>query len=212
VVQAAAGAPEHRPERRAGEQERADEHEEDAGQERPGGPEGDPDRAAEELAEIAALVLAERDHQAAAEHGEPRAERAHLDERAPHHHERADRCKRDRDRVFRVPDEPVEPVAEPAADVAAVPAEVEDGAEEEPERDRAEAPELRVLAACPRAALRPRLLDAARQLRAQLPLPLARHAPSFARRGDVPARRAWRNGARRRGAMGVARQGRRERR
>ena len=71
------------------------------------------------------------------------------------------------------------PSSEPAADVAAAPAEVEDGAEVEAERDRAEAPELRVLVACAGAPLRPRLLDAARELRAQLRLPLARHALGF---------------------------------
>src|SRR5205814_9889393 len=87
--------------------------------------------------------------------------------------------ERERHDVLRVPHQPVEPVPEPAADVAAVPAEVQDGAEEEAERDGAEAPELGVLIARAGAALRPRLLDAARELTAQLRLPLPPHALGF---------------------------------
>src|SRR5262249_48718134 len=159
----------------------------------------DPDRSAEQLAQVATLVLPERDHETAAENDHPCAERAHVDERAARHHQRAEHHQRDRHDVLRVTDEPIEAVAQPATDVAAVPAEVEDGAEVETERDRAEAPELRVLAPRAGAPLRPRLLDAARELRAQLPLPLARHALGFRPRPGLsfvmaPETRYARNG------------------
>src|SRR5262249_34046237 len=131
-------------------------------------------------AEVAALILAERDHEAATEHRETRAKRPDVDELAAGHHEGAERHERDRHDVLRVPDQPVEPLAEPAADVPAVPAEVEDGAEEEAERNRRETPQLGALALRAGASLRPRLADAARELRAQLRLPLAaRHGLGF---------------------------------
>src|SRR4051794_4000582 len=153
-MKAATRAAEDRSERGSREQQRADEHQEDAEEQRAGGTDRDPDSTAQQLSDVAALVLAERDHEAAAEHGHPGAERPDVDERAARHDQRAEHGECDRHDVVRVPDQPVEAVAQPAADVAAVPAEVEDGPEEEAERDRSEPPELRVLGAGASASLR----------------------------------------------------------
>ena len=78
---------------------------------------------------------------------EPDAERPDVDERAPRDHQPAERDEGDRHDPRGAADQGVEAVGERAADVAAVPADVEDAAEEEPERDEAEAPELGVLQA-----------------------------------------------------------------
>ena len=134
------------------------------------------------------MVAAERRHQPEGDDDDAGAERPDVDERALADGQGAEHDERDRHRVRGGADHRVEPVCEPAADVAAVPAEVENAAEEEPERDRRQPPELGVLLARARLLRRPPLLDATRELRTQLRLPLAgRHAPVFARRTRVPS-------------------------
>src|SRR5262249_25484035 len=101
-------------------------------------------------------------------------------------HQRTDGHACDRHDERRPADEGVEAVRERAAHVAAVPACVDDAAEEDPERDEAEAPQLGVPMA-PRLG-RPLLLDAARNLGTQPALALrARHATLFARLRLPPA-------------------------
>src|SRR5262249_468882 len=166
--------PQDRAEGRSREQQRADEQERDAENGRPGRAERDADGAAEQLADVAALVAAERDHQAAGDDDETCPERPDVDEFAPGDHERAERDKRDGHDPRRAADQCVEAVDERAADVAAVPAEVEDAREEDPEREERKAPELRVPVA-PRLLGRA-LLDPARRLGTQTrPTLLARH-------------------------------------
>ena len=182
-----AGAAEDRPERGAGEEQRADEQQQDPEDGRAGRAEREPDAPAEHLAEIAALVAAERDHQPEHEHGEPRPERAHVDERAPRHHQAAEHDEQDGKPPRRAADDAVEPVGESPADVAAVPAEVDDAGEERAERDEAQSPELRMLKAARLLRRGPALLDPAGSLGAQLAgALLARHAALFARRTADP--------------------------
>ena len=183
--------PEDRAERGAGEEQRADEQQQRAEDRRAGGADRDADGAAEHLAEIAALVAAERDHQPEGEDAEPHAERAHVDERAARDHQAADGDERDRQPPRGAADQRVEAVDERAADVAAVPADVEDAAEEEPERDEAEAPELRVVEAPRLRGLRGGLLPpGADGFRTQRALALlARHEGPFARAAHAPSPR-----------------------
>jgi hypothetical protein len=127
--------------------------------------------------------VAERQHQAGDGDRQAGAERADVDELAARDHQRADGDERDR-RHVRAPAEcRDEPVRDRAADDASVPAQVEDAAEEEPERDEPEPPELgmvvRLRATGPGALL---LADARGRLRAQLPCALAaRHGPCVRR-------------------------------
>ena len=204
-------AAEDRAERRAGEQERADEEEQDAEDRRAGDADRDADGAAEHLADVAAVVLAERDHQPEAEHDEAGAERADVDERAARDHEAAERDEQHRQHPGGAADERVEAVHERAADPAAVPAGVADAAEEDAERDEPEPPELGAVEG-----LRPRRLGAAppRPPGAQLALALGRaiRVCSPGRPGSCPpggdsARRAARGSAprRRRRRLGVPR-------
>src|SRR5262249_56006722 len=87
----------------------------------------------------------------------------------------------------------VQPAGERAADVAAVPAGVDDAAEEDAERNEPEPPELGMLERARTTARRSPLLHTARCFRAQLPLALlARHGPSFAGAERIPTPRSRR--------------------
>src|SRR5205823_2512926 len=133
------------------------------------------------LAEVSALVAAERDHQADDEDGEARAEGPDVDERAAPDHQAADRNEEDRQDPRGAADQRVEAVRERAPDVAAVPAEVDDAPEKGAQRDEPEPPELGMVEAPPR-----RLLLLPR-LRAQPARALgARHATLFARGCRAP--------------------------
>src|SRR6185437_4115027 len=144
----------------------------------------------ERLPEVAALVAAERDHQAGGGDAHSRAERPDVDERAAQDHQPADRDEGDRQHIRRRAEQRVEAVGERAAHVAAVPARVLDAAEEEAERDEAEAPELGMVQRALARGLRPALLDAGRGLRTQLSLPLrtSHRRPYFATEHRRPAR------------------------
>ncbi len=84
-------AAQHGAERRAGEEQRADEEQEHTEDGRPGDADRDPDGAAEHLAEVAALIAAESDHEPEREDDEAGAEGADVDERAARDHEGAER-------------------------------------------------------------------------------------------------------------------------
>ena len=145
----------------------------DAEQQRAGGADRDPDRAAEQLSDVAALVLAERDHQAAAEHGEPGAKRPDVHELAARHHQRAEHDERDRHDVLRV-------ARSAGRDRRRASRRRSRRSSRSRGRHRgrgrarsSRAPRAPGCWSCARrASLRPRLLDAARELRTQLRLPL----------------------------------------
>src|SRR3954447_13754824 len=171
-----AGAPENRPERRAREEQRTDEEQQDAEKGRAGGADRHADGAAEKLPQVAALIPAESDHQPEREDEEARAEGPHLDEGAPGDHQAAEADEGDRHEPGGAADEGIEPVGHRAADIAAVPARVDDAAEEEPEREQPEPPELRMLQPPRPRGLGRALLDPRGSLGTQLALALlARH-------------------------------------
>src|SRR5947209_1143994 len=128
-------APQDRAERRAREQEPAHEQEQRTEDRRAGRSDRDADRPAEHLAEIAALVAAERDHQSGREHPETQPEGADVDEGASGDHQAAYGDEGDGHPPGGAADDRSETVDEWAADIAAVPADVEDAAEEEAERE-----------------------------------------------------------------------------
>ncbi len=143
-VRAADGVPraaEERAERRAGEQEQADDEGRHADDRRAGRTEQRGEEPVE-LASDPAAVRAEREHQPEGADREAGAERAHVDERAAGDHQGADHHERDREHVAGVADDRRDRVRDRTADDSAVPAEVEERAEEDPERDEDEAPEL----------------------------------------------------------------------
>src|SRR5581483_11874147 len=167
-----------RAERRAGQEERADDEQQDAEDRRPRRADRHPDEAAEHLAEIAALVAAEAEHQAERGDDEPGPEGPDVDERAAKDHQAAQHDEGHGDDPRRRADQRVEAVGERAADIAAVPARIDDAAEEDTECDEPEAPELGMFEGARAAARGSPLLHAGRRLRAQLALALlARHTP-----------------------------------
>src|SRR5439155_6821867 len=158
---------------------------------------GRADRAAESvveaLPEIAPVVAAEHEAEAERSRQEAEAEGAEVDEAAAAEQQRAQRDEHDRHDVRRHADEVAKAAGEPGARRAAVPASVEDGAEEDPDADEREAGELRPVVArelAPADGLRLRLLADPRRLpRAQRRRPLlARHEPDFDAPGATPSR------------------------
>jgi hypothetical protein len=135
-------------------------------------------------------VLPERDHEAERGDGHAGPERTELDERTADEHQRADGDERDRQRVDGVADHGAERVDDPAADRAAVPAQVDDRGQEEPEGGQAEPDELGVLVALgPSRALCPRFFDARGRARLQGPslTPAGRHVREFETSRRLPA-------------------------
>ena len=109
----------------------------------------------------ASLVAAEGDHEAEGADHEPGAKRLQVDDPAPHEHQAADRDEHERDHVRGNAEGAVEPVDDRSSRRAAVPAEPEQGGEEETDRDHAEPPELGVVVRSGLAGLRRRFLTRA---------------------------------------------------
>ncbi len=153
-----AGAAQQGSRRGAGEQQDPCDQSGDAGDRGPGLPEQRREGAGEGSPDPAS-VLAEREHQAEGGDGDPRAEGAQLDERAPRQHQAAHHHEHERQRVDGLADDRAHPIDDPSADGAAVPAEVDDRRQEEAEGREAEPHQLGVLVVA-LGALPFRLLDA----------------------------------------------------
>jgi hypothetical protein len=132
---------------RAGQKQRADHQREDADDQRPGRADEQAEELLEPTAEGAPVRRAESGQQSERGDDQPGPKRAHVDERAPRHHQRADDDERDGSDVGGRADRADEAVRDRAADHPPAPAEVEDRGEEEAERQQPEADELVVLLA-----------------------------------------------------------------
>ena len=93
-------------------------------------------KTCEPPADRAAVGGAERREQAEGRHDQAGAERAHVDERAPRDHQRADDDKGDGCDVGGGADRRREAVGDPAPDHAPAPAEIENRGEEEAEGEQ----------------------------------------------------------------------------
>ena len=157
-----AGAAKQRAGGGARDEHHAREDERDAHDQRAGSADDLREATTESSAERPAVVLAERDHQADEPDDEAGPERAKVDEGAPDEHERSDPEQNGGHERRRRAERVVEPVGHVRADGAAVPAEPEDGREDEPDDDEPEPPELGMVV---RAGLLRALLDARRRTR-----------------------------------------------
>src|ERR671931_173181 len=187
LVHHAAGPTYDRARRGARYEERAREEREDSHDRDAGAPEREPEPPAENGAEVAALVPAEREHQSKRDHDQPGAERPDVDEVAPRHHQRADDRQGRRQAERGGTDQFVQAVRDPTADVAAVPAGPEDRSEEDAQRDEAESDQLGMLVAARLVVSLRALLDALGHARLErASLATARHARLLRRRTDLP--------------------------
>jgi hypothetical protein len=139
------------------------------------------DRFLERAADVAS-VSGKDEHQSERGHGQSGAEGAELHDRAPAEHQRADDDERRREQVRGVAKEGPEPVGHRRADAPALPAEIDQRGEEEPDGGQAQADQLgMVVAALLRRALAP--LHACGRARSEHTLlALARHARLLLRR------------------------------
>ncbi len=135
-------AAEHRAGRRAADEQRAREEESDPDDHGARLPDDLGQTAAERLAHDAAVIATERDHQPDGADREPRAERAQVDECAPHEHQAAEHDEDERDGVRGRPQHVARAVGHPGSGRAAVPAEPEHRREEGADRGHPEPPEL----------------------------------------------------------------------
>jgi len=178
--------------RRAREQQRPDYECEDADDQRARGADEQPEELLEAAADRAAVRRAERCQEPECRHDQPGPEGAHVDEGAPGDHQRADGDEGDRCDVGGRSDRARESVGDHAAGHPPAPAQVEDGREEDAERQEPEPDELVVLCA-PHASLASPLLHARRHAWPERPLLTALcHAPSFAAGRPRPTRTARR--------------------
>ena len=186
-----AGTSDHCARRSAGHEQAADQQRQDSGDRDPRRADREREAPAEQCSEVAALVLAERDHQANGEYDEARAERPDVDEVAARNHQRSHDHERRGQAERGAADGRVEPVADPAADVAAVPAGPHHEAQEDAERGEAEPDQLGVLVPADLGLLRRALaaLDARRYARLEgASFPAARHARLLRRGPPDPSR------------------------
>ena len=108
------------------------------------------DDVVERPADRSAVRAASVEHQAERDDEEPEPERAQVDERAPAEHQRAEHDEGDGRDVAASPITARRRLADPLPHATAVPAEVEHGREEEPDRGQPEADQLgMVMAARP---------------------------------------------------------------
>ncbi len=176
--------------RRAREQQPAGEQRGQADEQRAGRAEQLREAAAEHPPDEAAVLRAERHHQARQRDGEARAEGVDVQERAAEEHQPADDDERGRGRVGRRAEQVAQARLDLLADHAPRPAEVEERGEEEPDRCEAEPDQLRMLVTGAGAALllRRPLLHARGRARAQGSLLRPRgHEPRFDAPGVSPS-------------------------
>src|SRR3954452_2740091 len=172
----AAGVAQDRSGGGAREQQRAHEQREDADDRNPGSAQREAEAAADHGPDVAAVALPQREHHADEEDDHPGPEGPDVDEIAARDHQQADDHERERQAVRRLADQSLQPGRDPGTDVTTVPAGKEHGAEEDPEREQAEADQLRVL-------MTPRLLR-------PLPTPDARGHARLERASFATARHA----------------------
>ena len=139
--------PDHRARGGAREQQRASDQRRHADDQDAGRAERDAQAERKRSADVAAVSLAERQHQAGGEDDEAGTERAHVDELAARDHQRAHDHAGGREYRARRADQRVETVGRQRAGEATAPAEVEDCGKEDADCRKAEPDQLRVLVA-----------------------------------------------------------------
>ncbi|OLE19114.1 MAG: hypothetical protein AUG88_01925 [Actinobacteria bacterium 13_1_20CM_4_68_12] len=143
----AARAPDQRARRGAAQQQRAGDQRRDPDDQDAGRAERDSEAERERRPDVAAVRLAERQHQARGEDHQPGPERPHVEELASREEQRADDHAGRREDGSGRPDQRAEPVGGQAAGEAAAPAQVDDGREKDAGRRESEPDQLRMLVA-----------------------------------------------------------------